>query len=269
MGTMALWWESAKVLLVTKGLLVVLAIVVFLIGRSVIGMLLKVFDRVMDRSKVEASLRGFLRKALHVCLYILLVLIILQVVGYEITSFAAILASAGVTVGLGLQGSLSNLAGGILILLMRPFKVGDFIAAAGFAGTVKEIGLVYTTLVTVDNHEVAVPNGVLSGSSIENFSAQATRRVDVQANVSYATDLQEAKEIFKSVLAELPSRVEGQDIDVLVAELGAANIVLEGRVWVEAGAYWSTLFAARENVKAAFQKAGISVAHSKVELLNK
>lgn len=263
------WWETAQVLAVTKGLQVVLAIVIFFIGKAIIGSLAKLVDRGMEKGGTEVTIRSFVGKAVKVALYILLVLIILQVVGYEITSFAAILASAGVTVGLALQGSLSNLAGGILILLMRPFKVGDFISACGFAGTVSDIGLIYTRMITVDNHEVAVPNGALAGGSIENFSTQTTRRVDIQVNVSYATDLKAAKDIFRQVLADLPQCLADQPIDVLVAELAAGTIVLEGRVWVAAADYWTALWDGREKIKTAFDQAGISVAHTKVEILNK
>lgn len=260
-------FDSIVALFATKGILVILAILILLVGRVVINVLMKLFAGAMEKANVDASIRSFGMKALKAALYLLLALIILEFVGYEISSFAAIIASAGVTVGLALQGSLSNLAGGILILLMRPFQVGDYIAAAGYAGTVKEIGLMYTTLVTVDNHNVTVPNGALSGGSIENYSAQPTRRVDVQVNVSYATDLKVAKAEFTKVLKNVPGYLADQPVDVLIAELGAGNIVLEGRVWVEAGKYWDALFAARENVKAAYDQAGIKVAHSKVEIL--
>ena len=265
-GAFQAWWESVRVLLISKGIQVVIAIIIFLIGRKVIHMLMRLFDRVAEKSKTEPTVRSFGRNALKACMYVILVLIILVVVGYEITSLATIIASAGVVVGLALQGSLSNLAGGILILLMKPFGVGDFISAAGYSGTVTEIGLIYTTMITVDNHKVVVPNSTLSGASLENFSTAQTRRVDVQVGIAYEADLREAKKVFRQVIESMPEYLADQPVDVFVAELGDSAVTLEGRMWVKAENYWTALWSLRENIKLAYDEKGIKIPYTQVEI---
>lgn len=260
------WWQIIQPTIVSKGLQLIVAVIIFFIGRKVINLCLKLLQRLMEKSNWEATVCSFAYHVIKAILYIVLALILLECIGYEMTSLAALLASAGVAVGLALQGSLSNLAGGILILLMKPFQIGDYISAGVYAGTVREIGLVYTVLVTVDGKTIVVPNGTLSANTIENFSTQENRRVDVRVGISYSADLKKAKEVFRKEAEAIPQRLEDQPLDIFVSELADSAVILEGRVWVSNADYFPVLWALTENIKLAFDREGIEIPFSQVDV---
>ena len=238
---------------------VVLVLVVFAVGRKVIGWVLKLVDRALEHNGVEITIRKFLKNVLFVLAYVVLAMILMEMVGIAATSLAAAFASCGVAIGLALQGSLSNFAGGILILLMKPFVVGDYVVACGLEGVVKEIGLVYTKLTTTDNREVLIPNGSLANGTMVNVSANPTRRVDITVGVSYSADLKLAQKILRDLGEKDVARLANEDVTVFVSELGASSVNLGLRVWVDAANYWDAKWRLTENIKAEFDKAGIEI----------
>ena len=245
---------------------VVLVLVVFAIGRKVIGWVLKLVDRALEHHGVEITIRKFLKNVLFVLAYVVLAMILMEMVGIAATSLAAAFASCGVAIGLALQGSLSNFAGGILILLMKPFVVGDYVVACGLEGVVKEIGLVYTKLTTTDNREVLIPNGSLANGTMVNVSANPTRRVDITVGVSYSADLKLAQKILRDLGEKDVARLANEDVTVFVSELGASSVNLGLRVWVEAANYWDAKWRLTENIKAEFDKAGIEIPFNQLDV---
>jgi len=245
---------------------VALVLIVFAIGRKVIGWALKIVDRALEHHGVEVTIRKFLKNVLFVLAYVVLAMILMEMVGIAATSLAAAFASCGVAIGLALQGSLSNFAGGILILLMKPFVVGDYVVAGGQEGVVKEIGLVYTKLTTTDNREVLIPNGNLANGTMVNVSANPTRRVDISVGVSYKSDLKVAQQILRKVGETDPARLADQDVTVFVNELGASSVNLGLRVWVDAANYWDAKWRLTENVKVELDKAGIEIPFNQLDV---
>lgn len=245
---------------------VVLVLVVFAIGRKVIGWVLKLVDRALEHNGVEITIRKFLKNVLFVLAYVVLAMILMEMVGIAATSLAAAFASCGVAIGLALQGSLSNFAGGILILLMKPFVVGDYVVACGLEGVVKEIGLVYTKLTTTDNREVLIPNGSLANGTMVNVSANPTRRVDITVGVSYSADLKLAQKILRDLGEKDAARLANEDVTVFVSELGASSVNLGLRVWVDAANYWDAKWRLTENIKAEFDKAGIEIPFNQLDV---
>lgn len=245
---------------------VVLVLIVFAVGRKVIGWAVKLIDRALEHNGVEVTIRKFLKNVLVVLAYVVLAMIMMEMVGIAATSLAAAFASCGVAIGLALQGSLANFAGGILILLMKPFVVGDYVVAGGQEGVVKEIGLVYTKLTTVDNREVLIPNGSLANGTMVNVSANPTRRVDIAVGVSYSADLKLAQKILRDLGEKDAARLADQDVTVFVSELGASSVNLGLRVWVDAANYWDTKWRLTENIKAEFDKAGIEIPFNQLDV---
>ena len=245
---------------------VVLVLIVFAVGRKVIGWAVKLVDRALEHNGVEVTIRKFLKNVLVVLAYVVLAMIMMEMVGIAATSLAAAFASCGVAIGLALQGSLANFAGGILILLMKPFVVGDYVVAGGQEGVVKEIGLVYTKLTTTDNREVLIPNGSLANGTMVNVSANPTRRVDIAVGVSYSADLKLAQKILRDLGEKDAARLADQDVTVFVSELGASSVNLGLRVWVDAANYWGCKWRLTENIKAEFDKAGIEIPFNQLDV---
>ncbi len=245
---------------------IALALVIFAVGRKVIRSLIRLLDRALERHGVEITVRKFLRNVLTAVGYVCLVMILLQTVGVAATSLTAAFASAGVTVGLALQGSLSNLAGGILILLMKPFVIGDYIIQGSDEGTVKEIGLVYTKLVTGDNRIVMIPNGQLSNDSLTNVTSSTTRRLDITVGISYNSDLKAAKAILDRLGQEEPARLADQEMNVFVSELADSSVILGLRFWVKSGEYWPAKWRLNEQIKLEFDAAGIEIPYNQLDV---
>ena len=241
---------------------VVLVLIVFAVGRKVIGWAVKLVDRALEHNGVEVTIRKFLKNVLVVLAYVVLAMIMMEMVGIAATSLAAAFASCGVAIGLALQGSLANFAGGILILLMKPFVVGDYVVAGGQEGVVKEIGLVYTKLTTTDNREVLS----LANGTMVNVSANPTRRVDIAVGVSYSADLKLAQKILRDLGEKDAARLADQDVTVFVSELGASSVNLGLRVWVDAANYWDCKWRLTENIKAEFDKAGIEIPFNQLDV---
>lgn len=235
------------------------AILIFIAGRYVIRFLVRLIQRIMLRREVDATLQNFVLQLVKWVLHIVLFLIIIQIIGIPATQFFAILASAGVAVGLALQGSLSNFAGGIMILIFKPFKVGDNIEAKGERGTVKRIGLVSTTLNKFNNEEVIIPNGPLFGDNIINYTREDKRRVKVLVGIGYSSDLQKAKEILLNIAKNDKRAFEEPAPTVFVEELADSSVNISVRFWCNNDDYWDCYFNTIEAIKLQFDEAGIEI----------
>ncbi|MCP5161279.1 MAG: mechanosensitive ion channel [Hahellaceae bacterium] len=235
-----------------------LAIATLIIGLWLINKVLGTLETRMH-SKVDATLFKFVNSLASIGLKTLLLISVASMVGVETTSFIAVLGAAGLAVGLALQGSLSNFAGGVLILIFKPFKVGDVIEAAGYIGAVKEIQIFVTVLTTPDNRRVIIPNGVLSNNSLINITAEPTRRVDMLFGISYGDDMKKAKAVLEQVTSEDARVLKDQDKTIAVHSLGDSSVNLVCRVWVKKEDYWGVYFDTHEKVKEAFDTAGITI----------
>ena len=246
-------------LIMLYGPKLLLAVVIWLIGSWAIKMTLKGLRKTMENRDYDVSLKKFLLNLLHWSLKIVLAVVVLGTVGIETTSFAAILASFGLALGLALQGSLGNFAGGVLIMIFKPFKIGDLIEAQGQTGSVKQIEIFTTRLTGLSNKEIIMPNGVLSNGNIVNYSTEGTRRVDLIFGVGYDSDIKKTKEILMRVLTSHPKVLKDPAPTVNVLELADSSINLAVRPWCKTPDYWTVYFEITENTKAALDTAGIEI----------
>ena len=250
---------------------VILAVLVFAIGTRVIKWMVKIIKNSMERANLEQGVLTFISSLIRYVLYFVLVLIILSQFGVTASSVIAVLGSAGLTVGLALQGSLSNFAGGVLILLLKPFVVGDYIIenADKMEGTVAEITIFYTKLLTVDNKAIMIPNGTLSNSSIVNVTAMKKRRLDMLFGVAYDSDIKKVKEILERVAIGDEAILKDEPTNVFVSELKDSYVEVGTRGWVKKEDYWEAKWRITENVKLEFDKEGISIPFPQVEVTMK
>ncbi len=238
---------------------VLLALITLVVGLWIIKGITKVLKKALARKEIDVSLQGFLFSLVGIGLKILLFISVISMLGIQMTSFIAILGAAGLAVGLALQGSMSNFAGGVLILLFKPYKVGDFIDAQGYAGTVAAIQIFNTILKTPDNKTIIIPNGDLSNGSITNFSTESQRRVDFTFGIGYDDDFEKAKAIIQKLIEQNQDILKDPEPFLRVAELADSSVNIVARVWVKAEHYWDVNFYMIENVKLEFDKNGISI----------
>lgn len=240
------------------GFTIIKALIVFAVGRLIINLLNKLVRNILNKRNIETSIKTFVGSLVNVCLTILLIISVVGALGVQTTSFAALLASAGVAVGMALSGNLSNFAGGLIILLFKPYKVGDFIDSQGVSGVVKEVQMFHTVLSTTDNKVIYIPNGSLSSGVVTNFSHQTSRRVDWTFGVEYGCEFERVKSVIESILVQ-DSRILMEPAAPFIA-LGAladssVNIVV--RVWVKSPDYWDVFFDINKKVYETFNAEGI------------
>ena len=249
------------------GIRVLLALIAFFIGMQLIKLIRKILRTSMKRSNADVGAMQFLDSFVKIALYVILIFGIASGFGLDAASVVALLGSAGVAIGLAIQGSLSNFAGGVLILLLRPFKVGDYIIpAGGNEGTVTEIQLFYTKLATTDNKVVIIPNGELSNSSMINASATDSRRIDISVGISYQADIREAKDVLMKLLDSDEKVLQEQEKRVFVDALGESAVVLGVRCHVASEDFWETRWRLNENIKYALDEAGISIPYNQLDV---
>ncbi len=246
-------------LAVTYGLKLLMAIITLVIGLWIIKLIMKAIGKNMEKREVDPTLRQFLGSMLSMILKILLIITVISMMGVEMTSFVAILAAAGFAIGMALSGTLQNFAGGVMLVIFKPFKVGDFIDAQGYTGTVNQIQIFNTILKTPDNKTVIIPNGGLSTSSMTNFSTEPQRRVDFTFGIGYSDDIDKAKSVIESLIAADDRILKDPATFIAVSELADSSVNFVVRVWAEASNYWGIFFDLTENVKKAFDKEGISI----------
>lgn len=236
---------------ISFGVKVVFALVFFFIGRIVIRWIRKLVRKSMQRSGADKGVEQFVDSLLKFSLYFLLLFMIGTKFGIDASSVAALIASGGVAIGLAMQGSLSNFAGGVLILLLKPFEVGDYIIedTNKNEGTVKEIQIFYTKLTTIDNKTIVIPNGILTNNSLTNATAKDERRLDLRVDISYDADLKKAKALIMDVLNDDPAVLREDEIVVFVDELGESSVVLGARAWTKSADFWQAKWRILENIK--------------------
>lgn len=245
---------------------IALVLMIFFVGRKLIKKIVSLCDQALKRHGMEVTVRRFFCNVINALGYICMLGILLQTVGLTATSLTALVASTGVAVGLALQGSLSNFAGGVLILLMKPFVIGDYIVQGNTEGTVKEIGLVYTELITADNRLIVIPNGTLIDSSIVNVTATGKRRLELSVGIGYKSDLKKAKEVLIRLGENDPARDPENPVNVFVSELAESSVNLGLHVWVSSSEYWNAKWRLTENIKLAFDEEGIEIPFKQVEI---
>lgn len=244
---------------VSAALSVLGALVVLLVGLWVIKKIVKSVRKLMTKNNVEPSLVPFLSTIVRFGLYILLIITVISMIGIEMTSFVAVLGAAGLAVGLALQGSLSNFAGGVMILLFKPFKVGDFIEGAGHSGTVNTIQVFHTILKTPDNITIVIPNGSLSNSSIKNYTTEQRRRVDNVFGIAYGDDVNKAYEVLKSIIDSDERILRDPEPFMAVSELANSSVNIVTRSWVNSADFWPVKFDMLKKVYEKFDEAGLNI----------
>ncbi len=265
-GIIRTYFESLVPDLFNFALQVIIAIVVYAVGAKIIKMTVKIVRKALERRNTDIGVIQFLSAVIRYSMYFILFMMILNLFGIATTSAVAVLGSCGVAVGLALQGSLANFAGGVLILLLKPFVVGDYIIEGSNEGTVYEISIFYTKLKTVDNKVIVIPNGNLSNSSLINVSHMDNRRVDVAVGIAYEADIRTAKDILYKVAEEDPARLPGEDIVVAVDNLGASSVDMTVRIWVKSEDYWPTKWRLTENIKYALDENNISIPYQQIDV---
>lgn len=238
---------------------VLAAIAIYIVGKIVVRILTGLLEKVMTRAKVDATLSSFLSNIAHYVLITFVILMVLESLGVDTTSLAAIMGAAGLAVGFALQSSLSNFASGVMIILFKPFRVGDFIEAAGVSGSVEEISIFSTLMKTGDNKQIIVPNGSIYGGNITNYSAKPTRRIDMVVGCGYGDDLRAVK-AFLTILVETDERILKDPAPVVaVSELGDSSVNFVVRPWVNSADYWAVLWDLNEGVKLGFDERGFNI----------
>ena len=235
------------------------AIVIFIIGKILVNWANRLFAKLLQKRKVDASIQSFLKSIINITLLVLLFLAVIGQLGIELPSFAALLASVGVAVGMALSGNLSNFAGGVIILVFRPYKVGDYIeASTGASGTVSDIQIFHTVLTTPDNKVVFAPNGAMSGAVVTNYSKLDTRRVDFSFSVEYGSDFKQVRQILMDIIHADNRIMQTPEPFVELGALADSSVNITVRVWVKSADYWAVNFDMNKNVYATFNEKGIS-----------
>lgn len=252
------------------GLKLLGAIAIFVIGKWLVGRISKVLHAVLTRSKMDSTLAAFFENIIYILLMVVVILAALGNLGIETTSFIAILGAAGLAISLSLQGTLGNVGSGVMLIIFRPFKVGDFISAAGEMGKVESISLFATTLITPDNKVIILPNGSVAGGNITNFSAKETRRLEFIFGIGYDDDLRKAKALLEEIVQRDERVLKDPEYFVGVGELGDSSVNFTVRVWVKREDYWPVHFDTIEKVKLSFDEQGISIPYPQMDVhLNK
>ncbi len=246
-------------LVMLYGVKVIAAIAIFIIGRWVAKGFQSITKKLMDKRNVDPTITGFVGNLTYMGLLVFVIIAALGQLGIQTTSFIAILGAAGLAIGLALQGSLSNFAAGFLMLIFKPFKVGDYVEAAGVSGTVEMIQLFTTTLITPDNKTIIIPNANVTGGNIVNYTVKGTRRVDMVFGIAYKDDIDKAKQIIADVLGKDDRILKDPPMQIAVSELADSSVNFVVRPWVTIENYWGVYFDAMENIKKAFDEAGVSI----------
>ncbi|MEQ9414222.1 MAG: mechanosensitive ion channel [Cyclobacteriaceae bacterium] len=250
----------------TYGPKLLAAIAVWIVGLWIIKALMRGLKNVMSKGQLDASLKPFLLSMANILLKVMLVISVLSMLGIEMTSFVAILGAAGLAVGLALSGTLHIFAGGVMLLVFKPYKVGDFVEASGYSGTVNSIQIFNTILKTADNKTIIIPNGGLSTSSITNYSTEERRRVDWTIGVGYGDDLDKARSVIKRLCDEDERILKDPEVLIAVSALADSSVNFTVRAWVKASDYWGVFFRMNEQVYKTFEKEGLNIPYPQMDV---
>lgn len=265
-GNLDKFFHEIIALSVNAGKSILLAIVIFVVGRFLINIINRLISKALDKRKVEPTIQTFLKSFTNILLTILLIISVVSALGVNTTSFAALLASAGVAVGMALSGNLQNLAGGLILLLFKPYKVGDYIDAQGVSGTVKAIQIFHTILTTPDNKEIYIPNGSLSSGSITNYSKNDLRRVDMSIGVEYGTDVEKVRKTIQSIFDTDERILKDPAPFVELAQLADSSINFTIRMWVENSNYWGVHFDMTRKIYEEFNRQNIGFPFPQIQI---
>lgn len=260
------WIEKLIPALITLGKNLVFALIFIVIARRLIRWLKKILDRSFKRSSLDEGVSKFLLSLISVSLNILMVIVAINIIGIATGSLVALLGSAGLTLGLALQGSLQNFAGGVLILIMKPFRIGDYIIAGADEGTVTGIDIFYTKLLTIDNRKIVIPNGGLSNQSIINVTNEENRRLDLSIPIEYSANIKQVKELLFAIIMQYDSVLKEQPIDVFVSEFADSAILIGIRMWTKKEDYWQLKWALLEEIKERFDENHISIPFNQLDV---
>ena len=258
--------DQAISLGVNAGKSILLAILIFVVGRYVIRLINKLIANMLERRRVEPTIQSFLKSFTNILLTILLVITVISALGVNTTSFAALLASAGVAIGMALSGNLQNLAGGIILLLFKPYKIGDYIEAQGVNGVVQEIQIFHTIILTVDNKQIYIPNGALSSGSITNYSAKELRRVDWTVGVEYGTDVEKVRAALMKLIDADNRILKDPAPFIALRELASSSVDFTVRGWVKGADYWGVFFDMNKQIYEEFNRQGISFPFPQIQV---
>lgn len=250
--------KELTTLCIEAGKSIILAAIIYMVGKCAINLINKLTKQMLERRKVDPTIQSFLKSFVNILLTILLVITVVSALGVNTTSFAALLASMGVAAGMALSGNLQNLAGGIIILLFKPFKVGDYIEAQGVQGTVEEIQIIHTLILTVDNKKIYLPNGALSSGSVTNYSKMETRRVDFTVSVEYGTKSEDVEKALKELIDTDERILKTPEPFIALSKLADSSVDFTLRVWVNSANYWGVYFDMNRNIYETFNQKGIS-----------
>ncbi len=247
---------------------VLVAIVFIAIGLKIVSLIMRFFKKSFDKSRLEVSVAGFLLSMIRVLCYILVFITAATIVGVEVTSFVTILGTASMAIGLALQGALSNLAGGVLILVLKPFTVGDYIIEndKNMEGTVVSIDIFYTRLLTYDNRLVVIPNGILTNNSLVNVTNEVNRKIEMKIAIAYDSDIKKVKDLVYELLASDTRILDSEPKDVFIDSFGESGMTLGIRAWVKTEEYWNTMWDLRERVKEAFDENEIVIPYNRLDV---
>ena len=251
---------------VNFGLTLLLALIVWVIGKRLIRLVIRIADRSFERLGIDISVKKFLNSLMKTLLYALLVFMIADIVGFPQSSIIALLGSGGLAIGLAMQGSLSNFAGGVLLLILRPFQVGDYVVTPSGEGTVRAVGIFYTSLATPDNRTVVIPNGTLSNEPITNVTSQEKRRIDIPVGISYGADIKAAKAIMTRLMLDHPNVLKEEEMQVYVDNLADSSVTMGMRCWAKTADYWTTKWDLTEEIKLKFDAVGIEIPFNQLDV---
>ena len=259
-------WESIKEFLSTAGVNLLSGIGVLTVGLFLVHWVMKLLDRYDGKMKIEPTLKGFLKTLVRILLYVVVVMTAVSTMGIPLTSIVTLLASAGVAVSLAMQGVLTNLIGGFILLMFKPIRVGEYVRIGDNEGTVKNIGAFYTEMATFDNRHINLPNGSLTNTAIINFSREGTRRLDLTFSVAYESDLDQVYEVLNRVVKEEKALLPDPAPEVHLNECASSSLDFTVRVWVKAADYWPVKFRMVDGGKRALDKAGISIPYPQMDV---
>lgn len=259
MDSIIQWFTNNQALLLTYAIKLVVAVLIIIVGKYIAKLVAKALSKIMSHRKVDDAVISFVASIVSGGVFFIAIIAAISHLGFNTSSLVAIVGAAGLAIGLALQGSLSNFASGVLLILFKPFKAGDFVEVAGVSGVVEEILIFATKLRTGDNKTVIIPNGSITGGTITNYSTKPTRRIDLVIGVSYDANLAETKKILKQVVEQHQLVLKDQPITIGVSELADCAVNLVVRPWVKTENYWPVYFDLLENIKVELDKAGIEI----------
>lgn len=247
---------------------IIAAVIVYIIGRYVIKLINKLITKVLDKKDIDPAVKSFLKSMTNILLMILLIIAVISTLGVETTSFAALLASAGVAIGMALSGNLQNFAGGLIVLLFKPYRIGDYIETEQTSGTVQEIQIFHTILTTPDNKTIYIPNGLMSSRTLINYSKQLIRRVEWTIGVDYGTDVTKIRALLEKILKEDNRVLEDPAYTISVGTLADSSVSIVVRAWVGKDDYWDVFYGINEHIYDGFNEAGISFPFPQITVHN-